>query len=193
MFNHISARIAENVVKSGAVDDEDKEMYLFGIQQGLTIVLNLVTTVIVGLAFGVLWQVMLFMTAYIPLRSFAGGYHAKTPQRCYVLSILLLIAVASAIKYVDLDIYIQLGLLISAGITVFVLSPVGSESKPLDELERKVYKRKTIVICISEVSAAIVFLCLNLMSLAVGMIWAVAICAGMLILGKVKHSCFSEV
>lgn len=193
MFNYVSARITENMVKSGAVADEDKELYLFGIQQGLTIVLNLVTTVIIGLAFGVLWQVMLFMTAYIPLRSFAGGYHAKTPQRCYVLSILLLIAVALMIKYVDLHIYAQLGLLISASITVFVMSPVGNENKPLDELEKKVYKRKTIVICISEISVAIVFLCLNLTSLAVSMIWAVVVCAGMLILGKVKNSYFSEI
>jgi len=179
------------MVKCGTVADQDKKLYLFGIQQGLTNILNLVTTVIIGLVLGVLWQMLLFMAAYIPLRSFAGGYHAKTPLRCYILSVLLLTAIALAIKYVDLHIYFQLGLLISASITVFLLSPVGNENKPLDELEKKIYKRKTIVICISEISTAIVLLCLNFTVLAVSMIWAVVVCAGMLILGKVKSGYFS--
>jgi len=191
MFNYVSTRITEKMVKCGTVADQDKELYLFGIQQGLTNILNLVTTVIIGLVLGVLWQMLLFMAAYIPLRSFAGGYHAKTPLRCYILSVLLLTAIALAIKYVYLHIYFQLGLLISASITVFLLSPVGNENKPLDELEKKIYKRKTIVICISEISTAIVLLCLNFTVLAVSMIWAVVVCAGMLILGKVKSGYFS--
>ena len=137
MFNYVSTRITEKMVKCGTVADQDKELYLFGIQQGLTNILNLVTTVIIGLVLGVLWQMLLFMAAYIPLRSFAGGYHAKTPLRCYILSVLLHTAIALAIKYVDLHIYFQLGLLISASITVFLLSPVGNENKPLDELEKR--------------------------------------------------------
>ena len=32
-----------------------------------------------------------FLVFYIPLRSYAGGYHASTPWRCYFISIVFII------------------------------------------------------------------------------------------------------
>ncbi|MBR6599278.1 MAG: accessory gene regulator B family protein, partial [Oscillospiraceae bacterium] len=33
-----------------------------------------------------------------PLRNFAGGYHARTPERCYVFSVILIFAVLLAMN-----------------------------------------------------------------------------------------------
>ena len=186
MFNRVSERITENMVKHSTVSPEDKELYLFGVQQGLSILLNIATTVAVGLAFGVFWQLLLFMGGYIPLRSFAGGYHAKTPLRCYVLSILILVAVALMTKYVVLHIFVQVGLLLSASVIIIALSPVGNDNKPLDELEKKVYKRKAVGICTFEFAIGIFLLYIGLRAVSVCVTWSLTVVCFMLLTEKVS-------
>jgi len=63
MFSHISGRITDNMVNDGIIASEDRELYFYGVQQGLIILLNIITTVIVGLLLGTLWQMLVF-TAY---------------------------------------------------------------------------------------------------------------------------------
>lgn len=74
-----------SVVKEG-----DTEKYIYGINQIFVSVLNVSSTLIIGWIFSVVLEIEVFMTTYIPLRSFAGGYHAKTPLRCYLLSLMML-------------------------------------------------------------------------------------------------------
>lgn len=186
MFDRVSEKITENIVKSGTVVSDEKELYLFGVQQGLTILLNIGTTVAVSLLLGVFWQIILFTVAYMALRSFAGGYHASTPQRCYVLSTLITIIVSLLIKYVFLHIFICIGLLIFAGTIIIVFSPIGNENKSLDDLEKTVYKRKAVIICIIEILTAVVFLCLNLLSATVCLMWTLVSVSIMMIVSAFK-------
>lgn len=79
MFSAISESITKKLEEAHAIKSEDREIYLYGVKQGLTILLNLITICAIGIVSKMLWQSILFMAAYIPLRSCAGGYHAKTP------------------------------------------------------------------------------------------------------------------
>ncbi len=182
MFNRVSEKVAESMVKRGTVVSKDKELYLFGIQQGLTLILHIATTVVVGLLFGTLWQLLLFTAAYIALRSFAGGYHARTPQRCYVLSTLITIAESFIIKYVVLNVFIYIGLLFLSGIIIIVFSPIDNANKPLDDLEKKVYKKKAVIICIIEILMAVLFLCLNLLPIAACLTWTLVMVSVMMVM-----------
>lgn len=86
-FAKLSHKICRNLEQSGIVKAEDSELYIYGINQILFAILNLSSALIIGVICGVFFEVALFMVAYIPLRSFAGGVHAKTPLRCLVLHI----------------------------------------------------------------------------------------------------------
>jgi len=182
MFSRVSEKITNNLVKHGAVDINEREIYLFGVHQGLIILLNIITTVAIGLLFGTLWQMLIFTVAYMSLRSYAGGYHASTPLRCYFLSTLLTTTVSLLIRYIDLHTLTYVGLLILAGIIVIAFSPVGNKNKPLDDSEKKVYKKKAVLICVIEVLTAMVLLCFRLESVAVNLVWALVAISGMMIL-----------
>lgn len=183
MFNHISEKVAENMVKNGTVVSEEKEIYLFGIQQGLIFLLNIGTTVAVGLLLGSLWKLLLFTTAYIALRKYAGGYHARTPKQCYVLSTLLSIVVALMVKYVELNIFVGIGLLVFASIIIVMFSPVENRNKLLDEVEKRVYKKWVLVILSIEFLLAIVFMFFNLLPIANCIVWVIVMVSFMVILG----------
>lgn len=92
MFSEISEMMTQSLIDNKKIQSDNRELYRYGIQQGLTMIMNLATTLLIGLLCGMLWQSIVFYMAYIPLRSYAGGYHAKTPIRCYLFSIAMMFA-----------------------------------------------------------------------------------------------------
>jgi len=101
----LSSKIGNNLVHSNVVKEEDAEIYIYGINQILSSVVNVSSALIIGFIFGVFLEVAVFMAAYIPLRSFAGGYHAKTPLRCYIFSVIMLIVVSIGMNHLFLWIF----------------------------------------------------------------------------------------
>lgn len=69
------------------------------INQIFVSVLDVSSALIIGWIFGVLLEFAVFMAAYIPLIAFAGGYHAKIPLKCYILSLIVLAIISIGMKY----------------------------------------------------------------------------------------------
>ena len=149
------------LIKKGIVNESDKELYEFGVNQLLLFFINLGTSLIIGIVLGMVWQSIVFSIAYIPLRRFAGGYHAATAGACYLMSTVLIAASLMVMKYLLVDIVTVIAVLLIAAIIVWFRAPVASINKPLTEKEFSVFKRKTRVIliieCVLTLSLAMIF------------------------------------
>jgi accessory gene regulator B len=156
----------------GVISPEDREIYLFGIWQGLFMLLNIITMSLVGLVSGAFLYVLVFAFAYLPLRSFAGGYHAKTPLRCYFASTAITVLVAVMSLAITFNAHVLAVLLPIHGALIIALSPVGNANKPLDNLEKKVYKKKAVQICAVQVIIALGFIPVGVRFITVGIFWA---------------------
>lgn len=150
MFYQASERIAKKLVQNNTISSENKPIYQYGIQQGFTIGLNILTTFAIGVVFQMIIESFLFLAVYIPLRSFAGGVHAKTANRCYVYSTIMIIAALLVIKFFPFGIVICSCLSIISGAIIFLLAPVETANKRLDELEKHIYKKRARIILIIE-------------------------------------------
>ena len=187
LLARLSRKIGNNLVQSDIVKEEDAEIYIYGINQILVFVLNVSSALIIGLIFGVFPEIAVFMAAYIPLRSFAGGYHAKTPLSCYVFSVIMLIVVSIGLKYLHIADWVYYAVLVAATLVVLVLSPVEDSNKPLDEIEHKVYKRRTILIATVELTLAMLLKLLMLDDLFIATAYSFVVLSLMLIAGKAKN------
>lgn len=183
----LSRQIGDNLVKSDVVKSEDAEIYIYGINQILVSVLNVSSALIIGLIFGVFFEIAVFMTAYIPLRSFAGGFHAKTPLRCYIFSIIMLVVVSIGFKYLSIAVWAYYAILTAAFIIVVLLSPVEDKNKPLDDLEYKVYKKRAIIIAVIELVISVLLKLIGMESLFIAVIYSFAVLGFMLIAGMIKN------
>lgn len=187
MFARLSDSIARSLAESGKVETEDLALCRYGVKQLLTILLNLVTTLVIGWLFGMIWESILFTAAYIPLRSYAGGFHAKTPLRCYLYSIFMIIAVLTVLRYApEQNIYDGAAYLIS-GVVFWKLAPVEDHNKPLDEIEKKVFRKRTILVWCLESAVIILFFFLHWQMAARCILLSMLVLSGMLIAGKVKN------
>lgn len=187
LLARLAGKIGNNLVHSGVIKEEDAEIYIYGINQILTYVLNVSSALIIGLIFDVFTEVAVFMAAYIPLRSFAGGYHAKTPLRCYVFSVIMLIVVSIGLKYLHIADWVYYAVLAAATLVVLVLSPVEDRNKPLAEIEQKVYKKRTMNIAAAEVMVCLALKFVGYDNLFVAVVYSFVVLSFMLVAGKVKN------
>lgn len=175
-------------MRSNVIEAEEAEIYIYGINQILVSVLNVSSALIIGFIFDVFLEVAVFMAAYIPLRSFAGGYHAKTPLRCYIFSVIMLIVVSIGMNYLYMEDWVCYVVLAVSALVVIILAPVEDRNKPLDETEYRVYKRRTMLIAAIELIIALMLKPLISYNLFIAIVYSFAVLSLMLIAGKVKNA-----
>jgi len=180
-------RFADKLLVNQQIDPEDRELYIYGLREGLFIVLNILITLIIGLLMGMIWQSIVFMTVYSPLRMYAGGVHAKTHIRCFFYSILLTVITLLTIKFVPDNTIIILTSALISGVIIFFLSPVEDKNKPLDRLERANYKKRSRIILgiIMIIMGLLVALSINTIALCISV--SLAALSIMLVLGVLKN------
>lgn len=86
MFTKITEKIVGNMEKHNMIQTDRISIYKYGINQMLNMLLNIVTFLVIGLIFHMTLETIIFTAAYIPLRTYAGGFHAKTPFKCWIVS-----------------------------------------------------------------------------------------------------------
>lgn len=187
MFAKSADTITRKLYENNSISSEQYEICRFGFQQGLTILLNALTVIVIGAVMGELWQAMLFMGLYAPLRSYAGGYHARTATRCYVYSILLMIAVLLAMKYLMIPQFICIIAFVISCAIILILVPVEDANKPLDHTEQVVYRKRTYMITAIESVIFIVTLLVNTDSIAFCVMYVFLMMSLILIAGECKN------
>lgn len=135
----------------------EKEIYVYGISQGIMILFNVLFALVAGIVMGCTIESIVFSFCYFSLRRYSGGYHASKPKNCLVLSFLLLVVNLIFIKNMEINSWIVIAFVIS-GVVIFRLSPMEAINKPLDAVERAVFtKRIRRLICV-QVFMALIFL-----------------------------------
>lgn len=149
MKNSISMFLVRMLIETNTISEEEKCLYMYGIEQGITYIINWSITIMVGIFFGNLIPTLGFMVMYIPLRSFAGGFHAITKRRCFYYSNILILCCEIIFyfwKYIPASIF-GIAFLLGNLIIAF-LSPIQSPNKPLVEEEIIQYKSTILKIMI---------------------------------------------
>ena len=161
MLNKASNKIAEILIKQKIVDKDDVEIYQFGIYQAISFFVNILSTIVILAVYDMFFEGLLFCLFYFLLRCYGGGYHAKSPVYCYILSVLLIIVEMNLINYFKQNIFVNF-LIIPSCLIVWILSPIETDNKKLDNLERKVYQGRTRVILLVSILSAILLYVLNM-------------------------------
>ena len=95
MLKKFVGKVVDSLCKNGFVTANNREIYEFGIETAFLKSVHIVTMIIIGAAFGLLKQTILFVICYSAIRTYAGGIHAKTKIGCYIISVLMIFGVWS--------------------------------------------------------------------------------------------------
>lgn len=99
IFVKLSCKIADRLEHCGIISKSNRTLYECGLRQMFATILNILTMLLIGFIMGLAVPAMIYTIAYIPLRVYAGGYHASTPQRCWAFSAIILWIALCIVKY----------------------------------------------------------------------------------------------
>ena len=165
------------MVENSVIKEEDKEIISYGIDLFLSSMLELVSIFIISVFVGNLKETLFFFISFIPLRIYAGGYHASTKLRCYIVSLIIYGIFTLIMTMVPYAYYIKVSLIgtLRSFITIYSLAPIVHNNKSVNSLERKIYKKFSLVI--SAIESLVIF---GLVFFNDGSIYAISLSIGQL-------------
>ena len=146
MFNKKIESLADMIVESDRYDSTEKEIIVYGLASAVEQVSGILATVVLGVLFGLLLESFVFLVSFSVIRMYAGGYHCEKPTHCYIISCGIMIAVLTIVKFTPMAYITSFSviLLLIAVPVILKFAPMGAENKPLDDVEKKYYRKKTL-------------------------------------------------
>lgn len=145
MISDYAERTVNWLIQQRVVKKEDKELYEYAIYNIVLTAYPIGITIIMGILMGVLKESMVTVLTFMLIRKFSGGFHARKPEICMIVSALLIFLCIKCIIFLNFSTGL-LGVTLLAAVALLWFSPVDSENRRLEEGERLSNKRRTTVI-----------------------------------------------
>lgn len=143
MINTISKRLVKWLLDTGAISQNQEELFSFAIYTLLFNMAPLLLVVVIGSLFDLIKEGILMLIPFLLIRKFTGGFHLQSPTICSIFSVLLLfggmlltrmVVESNGIGFFSI-------LICLAAIQIFCISPIDSDARRLTAAERVVFRR----------------------------------------------------
>lgn len=137
-------KIIDLLIETGNIEYNNIKIYEYGLKLFLKRLFHILIFIIIGYLFGNLGEMVSFLVAYICIREYSGGYHARTTGGCFACTVVVAIGVSVFFRFnLWSHIYIWCITMVIAGCVIWFLSPQEAENKPLSLEEKYVYRKQT--------------------------------------------------
>ena len=160
MIAKLAKSTAYFFVEKQVVKKEDEEVYAYGMELLYSSILNIALAVIIAIITNTVYPTAAFLTAFIVMRQYIGGYHAKTHLGCMSILAAVLCCFAVLSRYIPTECEILISMP-AIGLSMFLIlkfAPVEHPNKPLTDKEKSRLRKSGII------SAFTVFILVLIMS-----------------------------
>ena len=187
-MKNISEKLA-TLLFSKDTDEEKIELYEFAIYILFSSALHIGSMLIIGWLFGMMIESIIFYVSFILIRKFAGGYHAKTPLKCYFLSVLTIVISLLVLKYLHINnvgFYILVSLTLVSIVVIMYLSPLNNIYK-INDKEKRIFKTISVFNSIFLFIMSLLFSRFN-HTFALSILLGIIISTTLLVFGRIQNN-----
>lgn len=184
MLEYIKDVITNNLINSNLISQEDEEIYKFGLECYLLKLVHVITYSLAAIFLGKYIEYTIFIITYLLLRKFSGGIHANTRLGCLIVSNVILIFSLFVGDYIN-DLMLISFFSFMGFIVTIIYSPVDNPNRKLSLIEKKRFKKYTILLC---VILEILLILLESNEYRKWIYLAIIINAESVFLGKIKYT-----
>lgn len=144
----IRKKIINAFLKKYNVQDENAVILEYGLSKMFAFFEDVIFTLVLGYLLQIIVESIIFQTLFMLLRMYAGGYHSETEEKCKIYSALVTVSSLVLIKSLPNGTWISFLFVFAASIVVAMLAPVEAVKKPLSDAERKIYRKRAVIITV---------------------------------------------
>ncbi len=148
MIEKIAERITQFIHRNADINSEELDVYKYGVEITVSSVFNILLILLCSFVISDILAGFTFLISFIFLRSFTGGYHAKTYFMCnglFVLTFLVVYGTSTLINMFNLPFGVLESVALLNVIPIILFAPVENKRKKLDERNKKNCKIKAII------------------------------------------------
>ena len=159
MLSKVAPKLTNRLLLSGVINAEEEEIYIYGFELLLSFLFSTAVILAIGIAVQAVLPTIAFLAVFIVLRSYTGGFHARTYAVCSLVTfsvygVVMLLSHFLTVGYIE---YLVMGVI---GVVLLVIfAPVKHPNKELTAQDIKRNKIISVVVFILFLSAG-VMLCL---------------------------------
>lgn len=142
--------IADDVTVALAANDiisiDEMDAYRYGLELLIPKAILYAAILIISLITNTFILSVLFVTMFMGVRRYSGGFHCQTAEMCLCISFLIYLLVIFGFNFsseVYIDVYCVSSVV--SAITIIIFSPVEDKNRPLDDVEKKQYRLKSLI------------------------------------------------
>ena len=137
--------VTDWLVRQNAIVEDDSELYEYAIQSFAYSVTPIILLFAIGMVVGQTKSAIMLSIPLCLIRRYSGGYHAPYGWLCIIISVGVLSFCVLIQAYMQCNIWLLLFMLLAI-FGLCILSPIDSLNRPLDQSEKKRYKKCTMMI-----------------------------------------------
>jgi accessory gene regulator B len=117
-----------------------KNVYYHGFKLVIGAINKGLLLILLGLLFGILYQILIATFAFCLLRVFVGGLHFDSYTKCAWYSLASLTTLGLLAKYIPYNSLVNTMIFATLLVIIFILAPVENKNKPLKGNEKTKFK-----------------------------------------------------
>lgn len=156
---NISSGIADMLWTQGIIQEDDIDKCKYGIDLFVSSFLEIFSILAIAAVLGNFIETILLFVFFIPLRIYAGGYHADTKLKCYLISLVMYGFSYAIAKIVPSELFALINVVgtVFSLIIILIKAPIIHTNKTVNDIERKNYRKISIQICLIETTIILLF------------------------------------
>lgn len=159
-MDKISDSISNLLWEQGILQDDDVSKCSYGLDIFISSIIEILSILLISAFIRNFVETLLFFTAFIPLRIYAGGYHAETRMKCFFVSLAVYIVFTITMRVIPTNLYlpINISLALLSWSIVLAAAPIIHPNKNVSVIERKYYKKVALRVCAIETAVILLMM-----------------------------------
>lgn len=148
LIKNLASYIVDILEKNKIIQNNQIDIYQYGFEIFISSIITCMITIILGLIFKCILASFVYFAIFVLLRSFCGGYHAKTYWQCNMIFTIVTASILFLFKFMPINYFIipHFCIIIVSILVIIMYVPVENINKPLNKQQHIFYRIVCIII-----------------------------------------------
>lgn len=144
MLQNYSAYLTDTLYRHCKLAPEKRPIFQYGFELITSTLYSIVSILLISIILGDVFSALAFLGIFFFLRLYAGGYHAPTYSKCFVLTniIYLLVYLVSRVFIAYQLTTLAVVITLLSGLLIFVFAPIRNKNHPIS---KRVYLKNKVI------------------------------------------------
>ena len=160
MTKKIAYSIANYFLYKNQFDENKLHIYAYGFELIIATIINILGILIISAIRNYLIEAVLFLIAFILLRSTAGGFHTKHHWSCFLTMNIIFYAFSLIVQKIIIFNYIIYYIVFSnlfILLIIWLFSPIRSINNPLTEKQKVIFRKRSMYIVLLNIIISLLY------------------------------------